>query len=283
MEDDHEFRPLEHSAPALEQVSDLLRHVFPHATHLTPAYLRWLYAENPDGRALAWNSYHQGQLIGHCAGQPLSARVEGKTMRGILLVNAAVHPGHVRRNVTQRTVRSMFQEAREQGFSFSVAVGNARSTLPLLTRFKMVGPLDARIGLGLPRRREPDLAPSYETLWSEESLRWRLANPERPYSVRSRNGRIAVTAPSGRPGIGAILHDGDDRWRLPDAGSPPAGPLKVWLGLDPAMAWARTPFVPIPARLRPSPLNLMFRDLSGGDLHPDPARVIFRGIDFDAF
>jgi hypothetical protein len=281
--DDYEFRPVEHSGPELREVSDLLRHVFPHAPHLTPAYLRWLYVDNPEGRALGSNAWHQGRLIGHCAGQPLRARVEGETLRGILLVNAAAHPDHVRRNITRRTTDPMFEEAARQGFSFAIAVGNANSTLPLLTRFEMVGPLNARIGAGVPVRAARQAAPSFETVWGDESLRWRLANPERPYSVRTRNGRTVVTAPSGRRGIGAILYDGDGGLSLADAGSRPAGPLKVWLGLDAAVAWARSPFLPIPARLRPSPLNFVFKDLSGRGLHPDPARVVFRGIDFDAF
>lgn len=280
---EYEFRPLGHSAPEIAAVSGLLRGVFPHAAHLTPAYLRWLYVDNPEGRALGFNAYHEGELVGHCAGQPFAARVEGEALRGILLVNAAVHPRHVRRNITRRTTDPMFEDAAGQGVSFAVAVGNARSTLPLLTRFAMLRPLHARIGFGLPRRRERGVAPGYERLWTEESLRWRLANPERAYSVRTGNGRTAVTSGSGRPGIGAVLYDGDERWPLPDAGGAPPGPLKAWLGLDPAVDWARSPFLPIPGPLKPSPLNLMFKDLSGGGLHPDPARVVFRGLDFDAY
>jgi GNAT superfamily N-acetyltransferase len=280
---EYEFRPLGHSAPEMAAVSHLLRTVFPHARHLSPAYLHWLYVENPEGRALGFNAYHQGELVGHCAGQPFAARVEGHALRGILLVNAAVDPRHVRRNITRRTTDPMFQEAAAQGCAFAVAVGNARSTLPLLTRFTMVGPLRARIGFGLPKRRERHFAPSLERLWGEESLRWRLANPERAYSVRTRNGRTAVTSPAGWPGIGAILYDGDDPGAPPDAGSRPVGPLRAWLGLDPAVEWDRSPFLPVPGPLKPSPLNLMFKDLSGSGLHPDPARVVFRGLDFDAF
>jgi hypothetical protein len=281
--EEHEFRPLEHSGAELEQVSALLRRVFPHAPHLTPAYLRWLYVENPEGRALGYNAFHEGRLVGHCAGQPLTARVHGDTLRGVLLVNAAVDPAHVRRNITRRTTDPMFDQAARQGFAFSIAVGNANSTLPLLTRFAMVGPLDARVGVGLPRRRDVEMAPSWERVWSGDAIRWRLGNPERPYSVRCRAGRAAVTAPAGRRGFGALLYDGADGWGLADAGSRPAGPLTVWLGRDPAVDWARSPFVRLPMRLRPSPLNLVFKDLSGGGLHPDPAGVVFRALDFDAW
>jgi hypothetical protein len=281
--EEHEFTPLTHSDGEIRQVSQLLRRVFPHAPHLTPAYLRWLYIQNPEGAALGYNAWHEGRLVGHCAGQPLTARVQGQTLRGILLVNAAVEPGHVRRNLTRRTTDPMFHEAARQGFAFSIAVGNANSTLPLLTRFEMVGPLDARVGVGLPRRREQQATPSWERVWSGDAMRWRLANPERPYAVRAREGRAAVTAPAGKPGFGAVLYDGADGWGLADGGGRPAGPLRVWLGRDPAVDWGRSPFVPIPGKLRPSPLNLVFKDLTGRGLHPDAAGVVFRAIDFDAW
>lgn len=280
--EEHEFTPLEHSPAELEQVSALLRRVFPHAPHLTPAYLRWLYVDNPEGHALGYNAWHEGRLVGHCAGQPLTARVDGETLRGILLVNAAVEPGHVRRNITRRTTDPMFDAAARQGYAFSIAIGNANSTLPLLTRFAMVGPLDARVGLGLPRRREAMATPSWERAWSDDAMRWRLANPERPYAVRRRGARALVTAPAGKPGLGALLYDGADGWGLTEGGRG-AGPLRVWLGRDPAVDWGRSPFVPIPMKLRPSPLNLVFKDLSGRGLHPDAARVVFRAIDFDAW
>lgn len=114
-------------------------------------------------------------------------------------------------------------------------------------------------------------------------MRWRLANPEQSYTLAPSPAGLAVTAPSGTPGIGALLYTGPNRWNLPAQGAalPGRGPLKVWLGLDPAMDWKRSAYVSIPPRLRRSPLNLVIRDLTGGSLAPDPARMTFRAIDFD--
>ena len=36
-------------------------------------------------------------------------------------------------------------------------------------------------------------------------------------------------------------------------------------------------------QLRPSPLNLFFSDLTGGGFAPDPDRLIFQALDFDAY
>ena len=281
--DDYEFRPLELTEPELVATSDLLRRVFPHAPHLTPAYLRWLYVDNPDGRALGYNAYLEGRLIGHCAGSPLVAAIEGVRHRGIFLLNAAVRPRHIRHNITRRTTDPMFEEAARQGYSFAFALGNANSTLPLLTRFKMIKPLEARIGIGLPRRAKRTFAPSFERLWSHEAMAWRLANPQCTYSVVRHGDRATVIAPTGKRGVGAVLYDGPEAWPSATKNRKSRLPFRVWMGLDPGISWSGSAFLPIPRALRPSPLNLVFKDLSGGALHPDPDRILFRAIDFDPY
>jgi hypothetical protein len=283
MSDDFEFRPLDHSPAEIERISALLREVFPHAPYLTPDYLRWLYMENPEGRALGWNAFFDGEMIGHCAGQPLTASLDGAPHRGILLLNTAARRQHMRQNVTRRTSDPMFEEAARQGYSFAIAVGNAFSTKPLLTRFAMVGPLEARIGVGCPARGPRNFTPSFERIWTPETLRWRLSNPERTYAVRARGTDLTVVSPSGRPGTSAILYDGHNAWDMPSSRNRTPDPLHVWLGLDSSIAWRRSAYVRIPDRLRPSPLNLVFKDLTGGALQPDAGRILFRAMDFDPF
>ena len=285
-----ETRPDEPSPALIETASAMLRRIFPHAPHLTPAYLSWQYRDNPDGRALTWNGWAGGAMVGHIAGLPLTARMDGVERRGIYFVNAAIDPAFRARGMIQRLANALMKRAAEHGAEFCLAVGNARSTGPLLAGYRdrpgftPLGQLEARIGLGLPRRKAWSGTPSFERLWSEESLRWRLANPERNYAVRARRERMSVTAPSGRAGIGALLYRGRDFGGIP-AGGRATGPLHVWIGLDPAADWKRSAFLPIPRRLRPSPLNLVYLDLTRERrlAAPDPARILFQAIDFDAF
>ena len=281
-EDEYRLEPLRFDAAELERVSALLRLVFPRARHLTPAYLAWQYAQNPDGEAVGYSAYAGDALVGHLAGMAMSARIEGEARRGLLLLNSAVHPQHRRRRLQSRLSEAIFAEGARRGHGFSISTGNRWSTKPLLTRYKQIGLLEARIGLGWPRREAPAVEPSFERVWSDEALRWRLANPQRRYAVQQRGGGIAVSAGAGLPGIGAILYEGPGDARL-SGGGPAAGPLRVWLGRDPRIAWGRSGFLPIPERLRPSPLNLFFRDLTGGGFVPDPGRLIFQGLDFDAY
>lgn len=282
MSDGYEFSPIVCDDAGLAAMSALLLRVFPRARHLTPAYLSWLYRDNPDGEALGLNAFYAGRMVGHCGGVPLVATIDGEARRGIMLINAAVDREHRRKNITRRTTDPMFEQAAAAGYGFAVSTGNRYSTLPLLTRFEMVGRLDARIGVGSPRRAADPPPPSFVREWSARALSWRLANPEGRYSVRRRGGDISVVARTGLTGIGAVLLDGADRWGLEEAGDAPA-PLRVWLGLDPAIDWRGAAFLPIPSRLRPSPLNLLYKDLTGQGFLPDPTRIVFRALDFDAY
>lgn len=281
-ERDYRLELLRPEPEALERVSGLLRLVFPKARHLSPDYLAWQYGANPDGEAVAYSAFAGDTLVGHLAGMALAARIDGEIRRGLLLINSAVHPGHRRRGLMSRLSEAIFPEGAARGFTFSISTGNRYSSKPLLTRYKPIGLLDARVGLGSPPGRGSFPDPSFERIWSEEALRWRLANPESHYSVKPDGEGIAVTAATGMPGIGALLYHGPGSAPLAQASAAP-GPLRLWLGRDPAVAWGRSAFVRIPQWLRPSPLNLFFRDLTGGGLVPDPDRLVFRALDFDAY
>jgi GNAT superfamily N-acetyltransferase len=281
-----EVRRIGFTDSEVAETSAFLRSVFPHAKHLTPAYLRWQYAQNPAGRAFGFEARRDGRLIAHFAALPMIAAIDGDSRPGALVVNGAVDPAHGGRKVAKETMARLYTEAPDNGFDFLVAVGNANSTGPLLNRWRLVGQLEARIGLGRPPRLDDARPPSFERLWTDDAIAWRLADPERRSRIRKRGGgAVEVIVPSGRPGIAAILYDGLDRWALARGAERKraAAPLRLWIGLDPALDWSRSRFFPIPRLLRRSPLNLVFKDVSGCSLFPDPARVIFRAIDFDAF
>ena len=212
----------------------------------------------------------------------LSGLVEGEPQPGLFIVNGAVAAAHRRRRLQSRISEAIFEEGARRGFTFCFSTGNRYSTIPLLTRFRMLRPLEVRLGFGEPARRKAPARPSFERRWSEEALRWRLANPEVRYAVRTDGSATSILAPSGFPGISALLMQMSDCYGLAGGGDAPR-PLRVWLGVDPSVDWRRSAYVPIPQRLRPSPLNLVFRDLTGGDYLPDPRRLVFHGLDCDAY
>ena len=92
--DGYELRPVEVSEAGLAACGTLLRHVFPHTSQFTDAYLAWQYVQNPVGPVVGVNAYAGDALAAHYVTLPMEARVGGVTVRGLLSLNTATHPDH---------------------------------------------------------------------------------------------------------------------------------------------------------------------------------------------
>ena len=281
---DYECRTLDLSPAGIDAMSRLLRTVFPHAAHLTPAYLDWLYDQNPAGRALGWNACLDGELVGHYVLIPLRARLFGAEARGAHSLNGAVHPDHQGRRLYARLGELAHASAREAGFEFLIGVPNANSTHVFVRTFgfQLVGPLQARVGLGPIARDEAEQPVDYARVWDGDNVRWRLANPTTRYTLSRRGERCEVRAPTGRPGIHALVGFVDPAFAPPGLGAPAPG-LDLFIGADPALRWSRSLYVNLPMRLRPAPLNFVFKDLTGRDRRIDPGRLRYASLDFDPY
>lgn len=278
------IRPLDLSPSGIERTSRFLKIVYPHATHLTPDYLSRLYTGNPLGPTFGYSAFEGGELIGHYLIIPIRARVFGEPETGIWPFQLATHPGHRGKGLFTKFTEQSFVDSRERGYGFVLGVGNAMSS-PLFVGkwgFQSIQ-LDARVGVGptpRPRDEDADLA----RVWDEEGIRWRLGHPPEPYRVQYRDGIGYLYANTGKAGIWAEVGDWP-RHMLP-ADLPPLrtkNPLRLWIGLDKSRDWSRSPYVSIPTRLRPSPLNLLWLDLTGQKRRFAPERVRYSVFDFDAY
>jgi GNAT superfamily N-acetyltransferase len=281
-----DVKRLGHGTADLSEVEVLLHQAFPEAHQLDHAYLRWSYLENPDGHALGFNAYHDGSLAAHFVTQPLRAQVEGREERGLLSFHIATHPDYRGQGLFTQLARRTFDEARSEGFDFVVGVANAASTPGFIRklRFQLVAPLSVRVGLGPPRFRSPapSAKPCFSRIWSAEGRAWRCACPARRYAVVPDGERTTIYSPTGRAGILAELGS-FPRAQVPEhlPRASKLNPLRLWIGLDPRQRAGV--YLPLPDALRPSPLNLIFLDLTGAKRQLDPRRVRFQAIDFDAY
>jgi GNAT superfamily N-acetyltransferase len=277
--------PIDPSPEGLASLQKLLRLGFPQASHLTAAYLDWAYLQNPSGRALGCNAYAGAEPVAHLAMQPFEAEIEGRRQRGVMAHNLVTHPAHRGRGLFTRIAEQSLRAATESGFDFAMAIVNQNSTPGFVRKlgYQLVCPLDARLGIGTAPDGE-GCEPQYRRLWSRETLAWRLGPPHRPYRVRPSDGCRTVFADTGSFGIQvqlgrfpAELLPGD----LPALGG--GNPVRLWIGLDPGRRGSRSAYVNLPLRLRPSPLNFVFLDLTGQGRTLDPNRIAFRAVDFDAY
>jgi hypothetical protein len=144
--------------------------------------------------------------------------------------------------------------------------------------FQLVRPLEARVGLGrigTPRLGSAD----FERVWSADALAWRCANPNNPVRARQRDGVLLLDA-AAAPGVRAY---GEVAGSTAHAAASGLSPLRLYLGLMPDGERGTGAYLAIPKALRPSPLNLIYRSLSGRAPQLDSSNIRFSFIDFDAY
>lgn len=280
----YELRPLDLDDAGILRITTLLRKVFPDAAHFTEEVLRWEYLENPDGPAVGTNAWIGDELAAHYVTIPLRATVLGREEKGLLSLNTATHPAHQGKGLFTKLAKATYARAAAEGYGFVVGVANANST-PGFTRklgFQLVAPLLAMVGAG-PLVPQPVPQVDYARTWHPEALRWRLAHPTYRYTLKP--GKKLDLLMTGRSQAGARLLLGAlPHGTLPKDALPlfdGSAPLRIWIGLDAGLRWSGRPWFNIPMRLRPSPLNLIFLDLTGKERKLDPARIRFQAIDFD--
>jgi len=298
--------------------SRLLHDVFAKARFATPDYLKWYYAP-PEGPGVTWQTEAEVRASSTLAALPQVYHRTGARVRLALIVNLAVAPTMRGKGAFMRLGRFMIEDSPvsldAQGI---VGVANANATHGWVDRsgFRLVMPLPVVVGVAMPGRPrgvtshqatpeflagttaralfdDLDFGPddTWTQRWSPEKLAWRLANPAARYAVHAGESGLAVSIGDRVRGVplAVILKFAPRRGVSRMA----TGPL-----IRAAAATHRTPAylhggvnrrapvvgVPLPRRVLPSPLNLIYLKL--GPEAPEPkafAPSTFEFLDFDAY
>jgi predicted N-acetyltransferase YhbS len=285
-----EVRPIDLSRTGMAVTCELLHVVYPHAKHLTVDYLDRLYNGNPVGPTSGYSAFDEGTLIGHYLMIPITARIFGKEEVGMWPFQLATHPGFRGKGLFSALAEASYAESREKGYGYVTGVGNAMST-PLFVGkwgFQSVCQLDVKLGVGPvpPSRSEENGGRDVDFVrtWIKEGIAWRLHHNPVPYRVVNRGEIRHLFGATGKYGIWAEI-GAFHRDLLPENLEPlrAPNPLRLWIGADKSRNWSRSLYADIPLRFRPSPLNLLFLDLTGQKRQFDPRRVRYELFDFDAY
>lgn len=273
---------------ALQSCSRLLKTSFPSTSHHNAGYLQWLYCDNPAGQVVGYNAWEGDQLIGHYACIPVQLRLEDQACLGLLALHTAMHPDYRNAGVIYSLAKKTFKLASEQGYACIYAVANAAST-PIFVKalgFQLVSQLTAAVGLsGLRPSWTKALASNrFRRRWTAASATWRAANPSNPSSLRANDtGSLVFSARTPYPLIdayGIMPVEG----QLPAVGSGTSPRLKLFLGLLPEESCRFTGYLHIPERIKPSPLNFIYRPLSNvAPAQLDRDEIILGLHDFDPY
>jgi GNAT superfamily N-acetyltransferase len=285
------FAPVQLDPTTLACYGDLFAACFPGTDKFTPRYLDWLYLANPEGMALGYDAWEGERLAAHYACIPARAWVEGREVAVLLSLNTATHPDYQGQGLFTKLAAMTYEAGAAQGLDGVYGVANANSTPGFVRKlgFQLVRPLEARVGLGRLRLRPPPATAelSFERSWSAAALQWRCANPHNAVWRRARDGlhQFHAAAFGARLPAYAELRLAEPALAaLPArAGAPPLSPLRLFIGLSPDAAGRYWNYASIPRRLRPSPLNLIYRSFVPRVAALDGARIQFSFLDFDAY
>lgn len=281
---DYTLKPVTVSDADIVEIAALLRTVFPDAKHFTDEAVCWQYRDNPDGHVVGHNAWLDTVLAAHYVTIPLVARVHGVEERGLLSLNTATHPAHQGKGLFTKLANATYSYAKEQGFGFVVGVANASSTHGFIKKlgFQLVSPLRAMFGIGQLPFRDPKATVDYERVWSDAAIRWRLKHPAYGYTLKRSGEQRMVLSERSQFGARYVLGTYPSE-RFYGCAPEERGSvrMKTWIGLDPCIRWNGSLYVNVPMRFRPSPLNLIFKDLTEKNRELSPDRVRFQAMDFD--
>lgn len=280
------FAPIQFDQHTLAKYGALFAQCFPDSTRFTPEYLHWQYLDNPDGVAVGYDAWDGDQLAAHYVCLPAAVMIEGAEHKVLLSLNTATAPAYQGQGLFTKLATLTYEAGTASGYAGAYGVANGNSTPGFVRKlgFQLVRPLEAMLGIGALGTRMAAMPSqlAFERCWSVLALQWRCASPYNPVHCRQRGALRQFHATAlGRmvPAYAELRANGEQLGRA-NAFVPP---LRLYLGIVPDQARALHTWVSIPRRLRPSPLNLIYRSFGTGPERLDPARINFTFLDFDAY
>ena len=260
--------------PSLSEILQLMQSAFAgHSDKFSLEYLKWQYADNPAGKIVGFNAYMGDVLAAHYVMMPIYMNINGQKTMGALSLNTATHPEHRGKRLFTILAEKTFEYAAKNGYKFVIGVANAQSTHGFIKhlRFKLIGPLTFKVGIGANIYDHNDY--TFTRYWDKEIIDWRLKNPSYQYY---KNGDVIVSPI--KVGFKKLVHiDKEGLGQLPKLSF---RPLNLYIGFGANLEKGH--YFNLPKFIKHSPFNLIFKDLTNGEL-PEVTKenILFELIDYD--
>jgi GNAT superfamily N-acetyltransferase len=256
--------------------SDLLTRAFPQAKKYTEAFLEWQYFQNPNGNVVGFDAFYGRELAAHYVTIPVVYIFNNRDIRGLLSLNTATDSNHQGKGLFTRLAMATYEAGKAEGYEFVIGVANQNSTHGFLKKlgFQLVSQLEVRVYMGKLQYNDP--GPNiFRSHWNEAAAEWRLLNPEAVYLKQ----RSSVFSKTHLPFFKSLLTN-NPAFAKNELQTLYLNPLKISIGLNlgtPTMSFN------LPEKLKPSPLNLIFKSLSDADIKISDKNCYFELVDFDAY
>lgn len=297
-----------------EATAALMREVFPqHPKYRRSGYLEWQYNQSPSGQVIEANRDEESNRRGHYAVVPQRWVIDGTPCVVGLSLNTAVSSRIRGQGVFGTLGRQVVAAAQGRGYTAVVGVANAESSHGMVKHlgFDLVGPLPVVvIPPTAPRRarsyevgtvndmcdrlQESEWSVPFQSgaqrVWDVDEFSWRMSNPANDYQILLDDDVAAVVHQTLFRGIRVavitkvFLRESRGDVDVSPLASAACGVLRsalaLYAGNNPQLA---TGGIPVPVKLRPSPLNLVVKCLVD-EINPESVVPrIFEFLDFDAY
>ena len=274
---DYSLREIDTSEDSLLEITEFLKESFPQNEKFTLEFVRWQYAQNPLGKMRGYNAYDNGRIISHFAALPIDMNLFGRRRKGLLCINVSTNDRYRGKKLFTTVGEATIRYATENGFDFMMAVPNANSSHAFLKYFGfyLISPLSVKVGFG--KNIYTDKAYKCNKYWDEKQLHWRLGNPANKYRYNE-EGIISTPVSYFVKTISKKPLSGNYK----DVASLNIGlrPVNLYVGLG--ADTSKGLYFNIPSFIKRPPFNLVFRDLTGGEIPTIKKEDIFlQLIDLD--
>ena len=273
------------SEPELQKLSDLFKRVF--KKNFTPQFIEWFYKKNPDGKALTYNAAFKDKIIGHYALVPINLCIHGQKQKSAISVFTAVDREFRGMHLFSKLAKKTYQLAKDEGFKYIIGVSNDISTKLFIRyfKFKFISKLDAKFGFGEIKKK--NFEKKFNVIRSEESFKWRLANPRFNYKIVKKNDKLHVYNNYYKLFNLKMSEFKIDEYKSfgnVQLNKLNFNPFNLWIGLG-DYDWKNSLYFNFPEFLKPAPLNFIIKNITNEDeqIELEKKDIDFQLIDFDIF
>ena len=246
-------------------------------------YLKWLYQDNPYGKAITFNISKNRKIVGHYAVIPSEIYINNKLYKAALSLNTAVDDDFKGKGFFKIMAKKTFEKFKKKNIRFIFGVSNYQSTKLFVKKFNFqnFGELNVMFGIG--NIIQNSNKKKFKVNWNKKSLNWRLKNPKVKYTVNHNKNKLTINSElykiiniymgEFKKDISLKIKKENNRFKL----------LNLYIGLGNNLS--NLFYINLPKILKPSPLNFILKDLStkNHNLKLERKHIFFQLLDFDVF
>ena len=242
--------------------------------HFTEESFRFWYLMNPEGRAISFNAFDNGVMVAHQSFVPERMQIGKEIVRCLRSMAVVTHPNYRGQGIFSQLTNAAVEEAKRQGYDLIYAITNGNSLTSFIKHcgFTFVAQLNVKIGYCGDIMKNGEKV--FQRYWTKEVLDWRLSRSDYYRSGCSIYGTYShgfktYMGICDCEMVGQLGCIEKKRTLYPC----------IYVGLG-----GKLPFTlfDVPKFVKHSPFNLIYRDLTEGELPKMTIdNVFYQLIDFD--